>query len=187
MTCKTQVAHYCLLAVALWLTPLLQAGDEPAQDPKPSARPPAQLTVKATVVLPDGFPASQAIIHSYDNLNFSKRTAIADNLGQIELQDLFLGDLRGDAASRGGDGERTASCGSPCRCLGKRRSAVWHYTIRWDCGGVASGGRDDFLRGGVASGAGRQWNPEPAKCRPRHNDRTFAAGPRSTCGPGPRP
>lgn len=49
-----------------------------------------ELTLKATVLLPDGSPAAGAIVRSHDHYEQSLKTATTDASGRFELRDPFL-------------------------------------------------------------------------------------------------
>ncbi len=75
-------AVFAIVSQAVWAVAQTQAFGQAAFSP--------ELTLKATVLLPDGSPAAGAIVRSSDHYEDSVRTATADASGQFELHDPFL-------------------------------------------------------------------------------------------------
>lgn len=107
MSRKLQAARSFWITVAVSLSACCQAGDDSVAVATTPDSSPVELTLNATILLPDGRPAAGAVVHSHDNFIQTKRTVQANASGTIELKDSFLSGMRIHALSADGHAQST--------------------------------------------------------------------------------
>lgn len=70
-----------------------RAGEQPRQ-PITEVAAAAELTMTATILLPDGSPATRAVVRSFNNIDTSMREVTADSAGRFELRDVFVNSMQ---------------------------------------------------------------------------------------------
>lgn len=95
----------CTVALVTWVRPC-GAAEEPSPEPPVEA---VELRVIGTVLLPDGRPATGAIVRSFDRFDHSRRTTNTDRFGKFDLEDPCLGGLWLHAMSSDGSGQAVVS------------------------------------------------------------------------------